>query len=256
MRVDGRLLADRLLDQLKEQIAASSDVPGCLGTLVVDDDALSHRQATLKHRACERVAMRWRSAGLPAAASTGKVRTALEGLSEAADGVFLHLPLPAHVDTAQVVAALPPGKDIDGLRWDSPFAAASAVATLDVLRSHNVSLRESRVVVLGEPSPLVRGLERLLGPEVAALATLAPDEARVAAASRRADLVVCAAYRPGLLTGDWVREGATVVDAASGDVDVESVGPRAGLLCASPGGIGPLTVACLLAATHAAATHP
>ncbi|HET7327251.1 MAG TPA: tetrahydrofolate dehydrogenase/cyclohydrolase catalytic domain-containing protein [Nocardioidaceae bacterium] len=258
MRADGRLLADRLLEELGDRIAASSDVPGTLATLVVDDDARSHRQAALKHRACERVGLRWREVALPSAASTARVCAAVREVAAVADGVFVHLPMPSHVDVEQVVAALPPGKDIDGLVPASPFVAASATGTLDVLRAYEVrltaGLAQSRVVVLGDRSPLVRGLERLLGAEVAAVTTVGPEQDGAAAASRAADVVVAAGYRPGFLTGDWVRDGAAVVDAASGDVDADSVAPRAGLLCASPGGIGPLTVARLLTATHAAAT--
>lgn len=252
MRVDGRLLADRLLQELTDEIASSNDVPGCLGTLVVADDALSHRQAALKHRACERAGLRWRSARLPGTADTRQVVAALVDLAGHADGIFVHLPLPEPVDAEEVARALPAGKDIDGLRADSSFDAASAVATLDVLRAHDVRLAGSDVIVLGDPSPLVRGLERVLRRQDVEVGTVAPDGG--AAAARQADVLVAAAYRPGLVTGDWVRDGATVVDAASGDVDEESVAPRAGVLCASPGGIGPLTIARLLIATHAAAS--
>ncbi|MGH3359023.1 MAG: tetrahydrofolate dehydrogenase/cyclohydrolase catalytic domain-containing protein [Nocardioidaceae bacterium] len=247
-------MADRLLDRLQEEIAEPGSEAGCLGTLVADDAALSHRQAELKHRACERVGMRWRSVRLGGNASTEMVLSAVAELNDDADGIFVHWPLPPQVDADRVLDALPPAKDIDGLRPVSPFVAASAVATLDVLRAHDVRLDASRVVVVGGASSLVCGLERVLGVVAAALTTVPPGAEDAAARCRAADVVVGAAYRRGLVNGDWVSEGAAVVDAASGDVDVDSLCRRTGLLCASPGGIGPPTVARLLSATHAAAS--
>lgn len=252
MRVDGQRLADPLLDSLAERIADASDVPGCLATLVVDDDELSHRQAALKHRACERVGMGWRAVRLPTSAATEEVLGALADLSDDAEvhGVFVHLPLPPQVDTSQVTAAVPVTKDVDGLNPHSRFRAASAHGVVDVLDHYAVDLADSDVVVVGEDSPLVRGLADLLA-GAGSLTVLGPDAARDR--SRLADVLVSAAYRSGLVTDAWVREGAVVIDAASGDVDAASLRERARLLCASPGGIGPLTVARLLAATQDAA---
>lgn len=252
MRVDGQQLADALLDRLADRISASNGVPGCLATLVVDDHELSNRQAALKHRACERVGMDWRAVRMSGRVSTQDVLQALAelGADREVDGIFVHLPLPDHVDTDRVIAAVPEAKDVDGLQPAAPFVAASAHGVVDVLTHHEVPLETSDVVVVGDQSALVRGLRSLLG-GAASLTTLTAEDA--VERTRDADVVVSAAYRPGLVTGSWVRQGAVVIDAASGDVDVGSVRDRAGLLCASPGGIGPLTVARLLVATHDAA---
>lgn len=252
MRVDGRRLADRLLDRLAEQVRASGDPAGCLATLVVADDAQSHRQAALKHRACERVGMAWRAVRMPGQAETDDVLRVLAELDEdpEVDGIFVHLPLPAHVAEARVTAAVPARKDVDGLNPAGPFVAASAHGVIDVLHEYDVPLASSDTVVIGDDSALVRGLRNLLA-KAGSLAVLAPESALER--SRRADIVISAAYHSGLVTGRWVREGAVVIDAASGDLDVASVEDRAGVMCASPGGIGPLTVARLLVATQHAA---
>jgi methylenetetrahydrofolate dehydrogenase (NADP+)/methenyltetrahydrofolate cyclohydrolase len=243
VRVDGHHVAETLLAPLAEEVRRR-DRPPCLATLVVDDAESSNRQAVLKHRACERVGMTWRHRRLSARATTEEVVEAVHGLGEDpdVDGLFVHLPLPPHVDTATTLRAVPLAKDVDGLRDGSPFAPASALATLEVLRSHAVPLRRSTVTVVGD-TPLARGIAGLLAPLAQRLAMLSTAE------STAADVVVTAAGVPRSLRGNAVRAGAVVVDAASGDVDVESVEPVAGLLCATPGGIGPVTVACLLTAT-------
>jgi methylenetetrahydrofolate dehydrogenase (NADP+) / methenyltetrahydrofolate cyclohydrolase len=252
VRVDGPRLADRLLDRLAEQVRASDDPPGCLATVVVADGGRSHRQAALKHRACERVGMDWRAVRMPERAETDDVLQVLAELDDDAevDGIFVHVPLPEHVAEDRVAAAVPARKDVDGLNPAAPFLAASAHGVVDVLHEYDVPLASCDTVVIGDDSALVRGLRKVLA-KAGSLAVLAPDAALEC--SRRADVVISAAYRPGLVTGRWVREGAVVIDAASGDLDVASVEDRAAVLCASPGGIGPLTVARLLIATQDAA---
>jgi len=247
MRVDGHALADEVLGRLVGT--------GCLATVVAADDDLSHRQAELKHRACDQVGMRWRAVALSGRAATEDVCAALDTLAadRDVDGIFLHLPLPPQTDEEAVLEHLPAGKDVDGLRADSPFEAASAHATVEVLRDWPLS--GSEVVIVGGASALVRGLERLLAPLAAHVIPVDPSDTAATERARQADVVVAAAYRRGLVDADWVRPGAAVVDAASGDVDTSALEGVAGLLCASPGGIGPLTVSYLLAATEAAATR-
>jgi methylenetetrahydrofolate dehydrogenase (NADP+) / methenyltetrahydrofolate cyclohydrolase len=244
VRVDGRRVAETLLAPLAEEVRRRAGRPPCLATLVVDDAESSSRQAALKHRACERVGMTWRHRRLPARTTTEEAVGAVRDLGDdpGVDGLFVHLPLPPDVDAAATLSVVPLAKDIDGLRDGSPFPPASAQATLEVLRCHRVPLERSSVAVVGD-TPLARGVARLITPLAAHLAVLATVE------STSADVVVAAAGVPGSLRGTAVRAGAVVVDAASGDVDVESVEPVAGLLCATPGGIGPVTVACLLTAT-------
>lgn len=270
--LDGARLRDEVLVEVRRQLAAAGTPPVCLATVVADDDPASHRAAAYKHDAATRAGLRSRAVALPGTAGHEQVADAIGTLAtdHGVHGIFVHLPLPPAVDADRVMDLLPRAKDIDGLgaanlarllRGAPGHRPCTPVAVLRVLSRYGVDIAGRHAVVIGH-SPRIGLPMALLLARAGVTVTLAePDATDLAARCREADLVVTAADRPGLVTADWIREGAAVVDAGTGrrdgqlagDVDFASVRARAGAVTPNPGGIGPATVACLVEATVMAA---
>ena len=186
-------------------------------------------------------------------------------------GILLQLPTPPQVDGAGLAAQIPPGKDVDGL---TPLSAGllaqgrrglrpcTPSGIMELLRRHDVPLQGAEAVVVGRSDLVGRPVSALL---LAANATVTVCHSKtrdLGEVCRRADILVAAVGRPGLVQGDWIKPGATVIDVGSpkGDVEFEAAAERAGLITPVPGGVGPMTIAMLLRntllAARAAAEEP
>ncbi len=212
---------------------------------------------------------------LGAEAAPERIRGALEELAaeRAVHGVILQTPLPPGAVAAELAASLAPEQDVDGanplslgrLAAGQPaFAPATAEAVVELLDAHGIALAGRTVAVVGRSTVVGKPLAHLLLDRDATVTVCHSRTADLAAATRRADVVVAAAGRPGLITGAHVREGAVVVDVGTnptpegglvGDVDAASVGAKAAALSPVPGGVGPITTALLLRHTVEAAAR-
>jgi methylenetetrahydrofolate dehydrogenase (NADP+)/methenyltetrahydrofolate cyclohydrolase len=199
--------------------------------------------------------------------------TRLAGLSAdpAVHGIILQTPLPEGAVAAELAAAIAPGKDVDGANPLSlgrlaaglpAFAPATAEAVVQLLDAHGVPLAGRTVAVVGRSTVVGKPLAHLLLDRDATVTVCHSRTADLAAVTRRCELVVAAAGRPGLITADHLAPGAIVVDVGTnptpdggltGDVDATSVHPRAAALSPVPGGVGPITTALLLSHTIQAA---
>jgi len=274
MLLDGRPVRDAMLSRLRVAVQRAGSPAVTLATVVAADDRPSHVQVGYKHDAAAAVGLRTVGATLPGTASQAAVEETVCRVAQdpAVHGVFVQLPLPDGVDSGAVLDLVPVDKDVDGLgarslgrlvRAEPGHAPAAARAVLRTLEHYRRDAPGQHAVVVGDSPFLARPLALLLArPPLAASVTLArPDTPGLDRLCLEADLLVSAADRPGLVTEALVREGATVVDAGVtrtptglvGDVDADEVLRRAGALVPSPGGLGPVTVACLLQATFEAA---
>ncbi|MFC4033108.1 bifunctional 5,10-methylenetetrahydrofolate dehydrogenase/5,10-methenyltetrahydrofolate cyclohydrolase [Streptomyces polygonati] len=210
---------------------------------------------------------------LPPTASPDRIAELLAELSAdpAVHGVILQTPLPPGAVAAELAAAIAPDKDVDGanplslgrLAAGRPaFAPATAAAVVELLDAHGIELLGRTVAVVGRSTVVGKPLAHLLLDRDATVTVCHSRTADLAAATRHADIVVAAAGRPGLITAAHIGEGAVVVDVGTnptpeggltGDVDAESVAPKAGALSPVPGGVGPITTALLLRHTVRAA---
>ncbi len=251
-----------------------------LGTVVVGDDPASRSYVAFKHRAAAQAGMRAVGVTLAETASHAEVDDAIErlGADPSVHGVFLPVLLHGYLDVDAALARLDPAKDIDGMTATSLGRLAlgapghvrcTALGIVRLFERHGVATAGSHVVILGRlwPGGCPLGAAAVLGeprcrrhlgrPGLADREALAD----LAELCRQADMVVSDVSRPHLVTADWVRPGATVVDAGVssvddhivGDVDFAAVQAVAGAICPNPGGAGPMTVARLLQATLAAA---
>src|SRR5579875_3306018 len=266
--IDGKAVAARVRAQLAERVAEHQRAHGAppgLATVLVGEDPASTVYVEGKQRACREVGMAAFDERLPADADRNEV------------GVLLQLPLPAHLPAQELIAMIDPLKDVDGL---TPINAGLLALGREGLRPCTplgvMRLLEEAGVALEGREAVVIGRSNLFGKPMAALLLLANATVTIchsrtrnlAEVTRRADLLIAAAGRPRMVRGDWVKEGAVVIDVGIsrispqeagnrsglvGDVDFAEVAAVASAITPVPGGVGPMTIAMLLANTLQAA---
>lgn len=273
--LDGKAIAAAIKEDLRNRVAALRErgqVPG-LATVLVGDDPASHTYVAGKHRDCAEVGIASIRQDLPATASQSEVAAVLAELNAnpACTGYLVQLPLPKGLDQQQVLEAVDPDKDADGLHPVNLGRLVLGVSAplpctprgvVELLRRYGVPIAGAEVVVIGRGVTVGRPLGLLLTRRNEnATVTLCHTGTRdLGTHTRRADIVVAAAGVPHLLTPDMVKPGAAVVDVGvtrvgttasgraklAGDVD-PAVAEVAGYLAPMPGGVGPMTRAMLLA---------
>jgi methylenetetrahydrofolate dehydrogenase (NADP+)/methenyltetrahydrofolate cyclohydrolase len=266
--LDGKALAATIKAELKERVAALAErgvVPG-LGTVLVGDDPGSHSYVAGKHRDCAQVGIKSLEVQLPASTSAAELQAEIERLNAdpACTGFIVQLPLPGSLDDNWALGLVDPGKDADGLH---PANLGRLVLSepgplpctprgiVELLRRNGVELAGAEVCVVGRGTTVGRPLGLLLTrkSENATVTLCHTGTVDVAAHTRRADIVIAAAGRPGLVTADMLKPGAVCVDVGItrtekglvGDLD-PSVHEVASWVAPVPGGVGPMTRAMLL----------
>ncbi len=274
--IDGRLIAAALRRDVARE-AATLDAPPRLAVVLVGDDPASRIYVRSKTAALAEAGMRGIEHRLVGETREAVLLGLIERLNDdpEVDGILVQLPLPAQIDPARVVMAIDPAKDVDGFH---PVNAGRLIAGLPgmvpctpqgamrLLASAGVALAGAEALVIGR-STIVGKPMGLLLLAADATVTLAHSRTRdLAGLCRRADVVVAAAGRPGMVRGDWLKPGAAVIDVGinriaapggkrriAGDVAFDEAVAVAGAITPVPGGVGPMTIACLLANTLRAA---
>jgi len=274
--IDGAALARESRSETADRVAkfraAHGWAPG-LATVLVGDDPASDVYVRRKRKAADAAGFVDFHRHLPGSASETEVAVVLEELAAdpAVSGILLQLPTPGHLDSDELVALIPAEKDVDGLTTLNagllaqgrpglrPCTPAGVMVLLD---EYDVPLGGAEAVVVGR-SPLVgKPMAQLLLARNATVTTCHSRTRDLAEVCRRADVLVVAAGIPGLIGADAVKPGAAVIDVGihrgenglRGDVDTAAVAEVAGLITPVPGGVGPMTIAMLLANTLTAAT--
>jgi methylenetetrahydrofolate dehydrogenase (NADP+)/methenyltetrahydrofolate cyclohydrolase len=270
--IDGRQVAADLRTELAARIATLGFRPS-LAVVLVGDDPASAVYVRNKDRAASSTGIAARTIRLPATTSLPTLLTVIAGLNadSTVDGILVQLPLPDHLDTQAVIDSIDPAKDVDGLTPTNAgklaagrpgLVACTPLGIMKLLGHAGTSLRGARALVLGRSV--------LVGKPVAALLTAADATVTVAhsrtrdlaAECRRAEVLVAAVGRPEMVRGDWIADGATIIDvginrtAANtlvGDVAFAECQAIAQAITPVPGGVGPMTIACLLENTVTAA---
>jgi methylenetetrahydrofolate dehydrogenase (NADP+)/methenyltetrahydrofolate cyclohydrolase len=273
MTLDGKLLAMQVKNEVAGATASLGYQPG-LATVLVGDDPASHTYVRGKRADAAEVGIRSFHHELAATASQGEIEDLVASLNadDNVDGILVQLPLPGGLDSERVVAAIDPRKDVDGLHPYNlgllllgrpglrPCTPSGIVRMLEV---NDVPVAGSRVVVIGRSFLVGRPLALMLaGKGMDATVTMAHSRTvDLPGVAREADILVAAAGVPGLVTTEFVKPGAAVIDVGitrtdqglAGDVDFGPVSEVAGWLTPVPGGVGPMTRAMLLVNTVEAA---
>ena len=274
--IDGKALAaevrERVAAGVKEFAAArNGDIPG-LATVLVGEDPASQIYVANKRRQTEETGMRSIHEELGSDTPQDELLELLESLNadETVDGILVQLPLPEQIDQDAIIAAIDPAKDVDGLTATSAGLLAQGRPGLvpctprgivELLRHAGTEIEGAEAVIVGRSILVGRPLSALLLGENATVTVAHSRTADLAAVCSRADILVAAVGSPRLITAEMVKPGATVIDVGTnrtddglvGDVEFEAVGEVAGAITPVPGGVGPMTIAMLLANTLDAA---
>ena len=273
--IDGKAVAARIRADVAREVArfaAERGTPPGLATVLVGDDPASRIYVTGKHRACKEVGIASVGRELPADTSEEELLGVIRELNgdEAVSGIIVQLPLPAHIDAARATSAVDPAKDVDGLTPTNAgllvlgrdgLVSATPSGVMELLHTYDTPLEGAHAVVVGRSDLVGKPVASLLLAENATVTICHSRTRDLAAACRSADVLVAAVGRPHLVTGDMVREGATVIDVGMnrtddglvGDVDFEAAARHARAITPVPGGVGPMTIAMLLRNTLKAA---
>jgi methylenetetrahydrofolate dehydrogenase (NADP+)/methenyltetrahydrofolate cyclohydrolase len=270
--MDGKALAERARAEVAGEVAGLGRPVG-LATVLVGEDPASAVYVRSKQKACREVGIEPIDHQLPSETSEADLLALVGRLNadERVTGILVQLPLPEQIDEDRVIRAIEPIKDVDGfhpfsaghlLQGTPTFVAATPAGIMEILRAYDVDLKGARAVVIGRSNIVGKPMALLLLAEHATVTVCHSRTRGLADVVREADVIVAAVGRPDTVTGDMVREGATVVDVGInrtahglvGDVAAD-VREKAGLLTPVPGGVGPMTIASLLRNTVRAARY-
>jgi methylenetetrahydrofolate dehydrogenase (NADP+) / methenyltetrahydrofolate cyclohydrolase len=272
IRMDGKAVAEKVRALVAQDVEAF-DGRVCLATILVGDDPASHVYIGWKHKAASEAGIETRDHRLPESTQESEVLELLDELNadDAVDGILVQLPLPEQIDEARVISAIDPEKDVDGLHplnsgrlflGRQLHVPATPLGVMVMLADYGVELEGKEAVVVGRSELAGKPMAMLLLAENATVTICHSRTADLGEHTRRADVLVAAVGRPGIIEPDMVKPGAAVVDIGItrtengllGDVD-PAVAEVAGYLTPVPGGVGPMTIAMLLRNTLTAAQH-
>ena len=285
--IDGKTVAAGLRSRVADvaaQLRSEMNVTAGLATVLVGNDPASRVYVRAKAGACSAAGLGSFEIRFPADISEATLVTEIEKLNadDRVDGVLVQLPLPPHIDSYRIIGAIDPAKDVDGFHpinvgrlWSgaSGLVPCTPQGCLILLRTVHDDLSGAGAVVLGRSNLVGKPMAALLLAADCTVTLLHSKSRDMAAMCRRADILVAAVGRPKMVKADWIKPGATVIDVGIsplplpdggsrvvGDVDFASVCTVAGAITPVPGGVGPMTIACLLRNTLIAAcrrrSHP
>jgi len=274
--LDGKAFAATIRARVATHVARLSEEQGItpgLAVVLVGEDPASQVYVRSKGRQTLEVGMKSFEHKLPADTSETDLLALVERLNGDPEvhGILVQLPLPGHIDSDLVINAVDPSKDVDGFHISNVGLLATGqksmvpctpLGCLMLLRDHLGSLAGANAVVLGRSNIVGKPMAQLLLRDSATVTICHSKTRDLAEVTRRADIVVAAIGRPEFVPGDWIGAGATVIDVGInrvpgegdktrlvGDVNFAEAVEKAGAITPVPGGVGPMTIACLLANT-------
>ena len=276
-RIDGKAAALALRQEVGAQVAAFHErlgrAPG-LAVVLVGEDPASAVYVRSKEKAAREAGMESFEHRLPASASQETLLALVDELNDnpAVDGILVQLPLPPQIDDRVVITRISPDKDVDGFHPVNAgrlaiglngFVPCTPLGCLKLLQAEVGDLSGKEAVIIGRSNIVGKPMALLLLAQNCTV-TIAHSRTRdLPAVVRRADIVVAAVGRAQMVKGDWLKPGATVIDVGInrtergivGDVDFDSAAEVAGAITPVPGGVGPMTIACLIRNTFVSAAR-
>ncbi|QCR38125.1 bifunctional methylenetetrahydrofolate dehydrogenase/methenyltetrahydrofolate cyclohydrolase FolD [Nissabacter sp. SGAir0207] len=270
--IDGKQSAQRLLAEVAQQVQAcrAEGVTPALAVVLVGDDPASQVYVRNKLRAAEQVGILSHEYRFPATLSEQQLLATIDNLNRdaAVNGILVQLPLPAHIDEGRVVRAISPLKDVDGFHPENAgglvqgqrvLTPCTPLGCMRLLAEYGGDLAGKHAVVVGRSNIVGKPMAALLLQAHCSVTTLHSRSQDAARLARQADILIAAVGRPGMIDASWIKPGAVVIDVGInritqgegrsrlvGDVDIASVSAVAAALTPVPGGVGPMTIACLM----------
>ncbi|MCX6773195.1 MAG: bifunctional 5,10-methylenetetrahydrofolate dehydrogenase/5,10-methenyltetrahydrofolate cyclohydrolase [Candidatus Micrarchaeota archaeon] len=262
--IDGRELAEKVLDKAKLDVAKLAPKP-CLAIVLVGDNPASIVYTNKKHEACKKVGIESKNIKLPENSSESDVIAWIRKLNadNSVDGILVQVPLPGGIDEDRVLAEVAKEKDVDGFQPENfgklalglpGITPCTPKGVIRMLKESGVTLPGKHAVVMGRSRIVGKPLALLLLNENCTVSICHSRTKDVGAITRQADIVCVAVGKPKTLTADMVKEGTIVIDAGTnregeklvGDVDFDAVKEKASMITPVPGGVGPMTIAMLI----------
>ncbi|KMK95807.1 bifunctional 5,10-methylenetetrahydrofolate dehydrogenase/5,10-methenyltetrahydrofolate cyclohydrolase [Rossellomorea marisflavi] len=269
--LNGSKVATDVKEQLKIRVEALKEqgVTPCLATVLVGDDPSSATYVKMKGNACAKIGMESRKIHLPAETTTEELLAVLDGLNDdsTVHGILLQHPVPSQIDERAAFERISIEKDVDGVTSHGfgqnalgfgEFPSCTPAAIMEIIDYYNVDPKGKHAVVVGRSPILGKPVSMMLLNRNATVTTCHSYTENLPALLADADIVVAAVGKPNFIQGDWLKEGAIVLDAGYnpgnvGDIDYESCYAKASAITPVPGGVGPVTISMLLKQTVDAA---
>lgn len=266
--IDGKKISAEIKEELKEQVAAYKALGKeiCLAVIQVGDDPASSVYVRNKKNACAYIGINSLAYELPGETTEEELLSLIEELNHKAEvnGILVQLPLPEQINEEKVLNAISPLKDVDGFHpvnvgslciGKKGFVSCTPAGVIELLKRSGISISGKECVVVGRSNIVGKPMALLLLRENGTVTVAHSRTRELKAVTRRADILVVAVGKPQMITADYVKEGAVVIDVGihrnennklCGDVDYASVAPHCSAITPVPGGVGPMTIAMLM----------
>ncbi|WP_098443918.1 bifunctional 5,10-methylenetetrahydrofolate dehydrogenase/5,10-methenyltetrahydrofolate cyclohydrolase [Bacillus sp. es.036] len=269
--LDGKAVANRIKEELKTRVASlkEKDVTPSLVTILVGDDPSSETYVRMKGNACERVGITSKKIHLSEDTTTETLVQTIEELNQDASvhGILLQHPVPSQIDERLAFETIAIEKDVDGVTSAGygqtalgfgTYPSCTPAAIMKIMEDYDIKAEGKHAVVIGRSPILGKPVSALLLNQNATVTTCHSRTTNLASHVQQADIVIAAVGKPEFIKGDWVKDGAVVLDAGYnkgnvGDVEYEAAAKKASYITPVPGGVGPVTIAMLLKHTVDAA---
>lgn len=269
--IDGTKISAEIRAELKNEVAdltRNTGVTPGLAVILAGDDPASHVYVQMKEKACREAGLYSKKVTLPEEASQEELSLVIDDLNDddKIHGILVQLPLPSQIEESQILAAVAPEKDVDGfhpinigrLSIGKPlFSPCTPVGIIELLKRTGIEISGKDAVVVGRSNIVGKPIAMLLLNQNATVTICHSKTKDLTKKTSSADILVAAIGKPKMITADMVKEGAAVIDVGVnkvddklvGDVDFDAVKEKAGAITPVPGGVGPMTIAMLLANT-------
>ncbi len=266
--IDGKKISQEIKDELRQTVAElkAQGREGALAVIQVGSDPASSVYVRNKKRACEYIGIRSESYELPEQTSEEELLALIDRLNRdpKINGILCQLPVPAHMDEDKIIRAIDPAKDVDGFHAQNVgalvigqqgFVSCTPAGIIQLLKRSGVEIAGKNCVIIGRSNIVGKPMALLMLRENATVTVCHSKTKNLPEICRQADILIVAIGRPKMITAEYVKEGAVVIDVGihrqedgklCGDVDFAQVEPLAGAITPVPGGVGPMTIAMLM----------
>lgn len=266
--IDGKFIAKQIKDQLKEEVSLLKETGTsvCLAVIQVGQDAASSVYVNNKKKACAYIGIDSVSYELKEDTEEEELIKLIEKLNgtESVHGILVQLPLPTHINEDRIIRTISPDKDVDGFHpvsvgrlWlgEKGFISCTPAGIIQLLKRSGIEIEGKECVVVGRSNIVGKPMAALLLRENATVTVAHSRTADLKEVTRRADILIAAVGQPKMITAEYVKEGAVVIDVGMhrdadnhlcGDVDFDDVFSKVSAITPVPGGVGPMTIAMLM----------
>lgn len=266
--IDGKVISTQIKEELKSKVAdmKAKGIELTLAVIQVGKDAASSVYVGNKKKACEYIGMRSLSYELEEETKEEKLLSLIQELNERADvnGILVQLPLPKHIDEDKIIKAIDPRKDVDGFHPQSVgalcigqpgFVSCTPAGIIELLKRSEIEIAGKECVIIGRSNIVGKPMALLLLRENGTVTVTHSRTRDLKEVTKRADILIVAIGKSKMITKEYVKEGAVVIDVGihrnennklCGDVDYDDVAPICSAITPVPGGVGPMTIAMLM----------